>query len=95
MQNQWGALQASIILGFVWQIWHIIGDVQAHNTTTWIVWHSLYSIALRILIVWIFNNTKKSVFIATLVHTMDNVSWLHKPEHIAHCDRLISHTLTG
>lgn len=81
MLNRWDALQASIILGFVWQIWHFIGQLQAQNTTTWIVWHSLYSIALRILIVWIYNNTGKSVFAAILVHTMDNVSWSLFPNY--------------
>jgi len=75
MQNRLGALKASIILGLIWQIWHIIGDIQAGNSVNMILWHGFYSIALRVLIVWIYNNTQKSVFAAILIHTMDNVSW--------------------
>ncbi len=90
MQNRWGALTAGIILGVVWQIWHIIGDVQAQNTAAWIFWHSLYSIGLRILIIWVYNNTQKSVFAAILVHTMDNVSWTLFPNYGSHFDPFIA-----
>lgn len=95
MQNRWGALKASIILGVVWQIWHIIGDVQAHHTATWIVWHSLYSVGLRILIVWVYNNTGKSVFAAILVHTTDNVSWSLFPNYGSHYDPFIAFIITA
>ncbi|MBI5351054.1 MAG: CPBP family intramembrane metalloprotease [Chloroflexi bacterium] len=89
MQKRWGALTAGIVLGLVWQAWHIIGDLQAQNTAAWIVWHSLYSVGLRILIVWIYNNTQKSVFAAILVHTMDNVSWTLFPNYGSHFDPFI------
>jgi membrane protease YdiL (CAAX protease family) len=81
LQNRWGALLAAVILGIVWQVWHIIGDLQAGNIVNWIVWHSIYSVALRVLIVWIYNNTGKSVFAAILVHTTDNVSWSLFPNY--------------
>jgi membrane protease YdiL (CAAX protease family) len=81
LQDRWGALTASVFLGVVWQIWHVIGDIQAHNTPSWIVWHGLYSVALRILMVWIYNNAGKSVFAAILVHTTDNVSWSLFPNY--------------
>lgn len=90
MQNRWGALTAGIIFGVVWQVWHIIGDVQAQNTAAWIFWHSLYSIGLRILIVWIYNNTQKSVFAAILVHTVDNVSWTLFPNYGSYYDPFIA-----
>ena len=90
MQNQWGALKSGIILGLVWQTWHIIGYLQAQNTAVWIVWHSLYSVGLRILIVWVYNNTQKSVFVAILVHTVDNVSWTLFPNYGSHFDPFIA-----
>lgn len=95
LQDRWGALKASIILGLIWQIWHIIGDVQANNTANWIFWHSLYSIALRILIVWIYNNTGKSVFAAIMVHTMDNVSWSLFPNFGTAYDPLFTAIFAG
>lgn len=37
VQDRWGALRASIILGIVWQVWHIIPDLQVGHSATWIL----------------------------------------------------------
>jgi len=74
LQERSGALKASIILGVVWAIWHIIPWSQAHQTTSWIVWQSIGTVFLRIIMVWLFNNTSKSVFALVLFHTMNNIS---------------------
>jgi membrane protease YdiL (CAAX protease family) len=74
LQHRYGAFKASIILGFVWAIWHLIPWSQAHQTTTWIIWQSICTIFLRVIMVWIFNNTGKSVFGIVLFHTMINIS---------------------
>lgn len=94
MQNRWGVLKASIILGAVWQIWHIVGDVQLHHAAIWIMWHSLYSIGLRVLIVWIYNNTGKSILAATLIHATDNISWALFPNYGSHYDPFITCIIT-
>lgn len=74
LQNQYGAFNASMIVGFVWAIWHIIPYYQAHQTTGWIVWQCIGTVFLRIIMVWIFNNTGKSVFAMVLFHTMINMN---------------------
>ena len=74
LQNRYGALKASFILGFVWAVWHIIPWSQAHQTPIWIVWQSIGTIFLRVIMVRIFNNTGKSVFAMILFHTMINLS---------------------
>lgn len=74
LQKRYSALKASIIVGVVWAIWHIIPWSQAHQTTTWIVWQSIATVFLRIVMVWLFNNTGKSVFAMVLFHTMINIS---------------------
>lgn len=61
LQNRYGALKASIILGLLWAIWHIIPWSQAHQTPVWIIWQSLGTVFLRVIMVWIFSNTGKSV----------------------------------
>jgi membrane protease YdiL (CAAX protease family) len=68
------ALWASVILGAVWAVWHLIPLWQAHRSAEWIAWWSLYTLALRVLIVWIYSNTRKSVFGAALFHAFSNVS---------------------
>ena len=79
MQARWGALTASIILGVVWAIWHIIPFIQTHQSTNWIAWQAANLVVTRILITWIYNNTGKSVFAAILYHTMNNVSTVLLP----------------
>lgn len=74
LQARWGALGASIIVGVVWAVIHVVPDAQADKTGAWIAGQRCFSIALRILIVWLYNNTGRSVPAAILFHTMDNVS---------------------
>jgi membrane protease YdiL (CAAX protease family) len=75
MQQRWGALAATLALGVVWAIYHLIGLAQAHRSVEWIAWWSLGTVAARVIIVWLYNNTGMSVFIAALVHTTINVTW--------------------
>jgi len=75
MQNRFGALLASILLGLIWTIFHYIALGQAHRSLEWIAWWSLGTMTTRILIVWLYNNTRKSVFIASLFHMSINVCW--------------------
>ena len=74
LQDRWSALTASLILGLIWAIWHVVPDIQAHQNWAFIAGQRFYSVMLRILIVWLYNNTGKSVFAAVLFHDMDNVS---------------------
>lgn len=74
LQNKFGALKASIILGSVWAIWHIVPYIQMSKTTNWILLQSLSTVLLRVIMLWIFNNTGKSVFAIILFHTMINLS---------------------
>ena len=74
LQNRFGALNASIILGFIWAVWHIIPWSQTHQTPVWIVWQSVSTVLLRVIMVWLFNNTGKSVFGIVLFHAMINIS---------------------
>jgi membrane protease YdiL (CAAX protease family) len=84
MQNKWGALKASIILGLVWAIWHIIPYSQAHQAPKWIVWQCIGTVFLRVIMVWIYNNTAKSVFATVLFHVMINVSMFMFPNYGSH-----------
>ena len=79
MQARWGALRASVHLGLVTTLWHIVPLVQAHRPLAWIAWWCVYSLAARLLIVWLYTSTGKSVFAAALFHTMLNLSWMLFP----------------
>lgn len=89
LQNQYGAFKASMIVGFVWAIWHIIPYYQAHRTPIWIVWQCIGMVFLRTIMVWIFNNTNKSVFALILFHAMLNISPYLFPSNGSHYDPFI------
>ena len=90
MQDRWGALRASLILGVVWAIWHYIPLAQAHRPVEWIAWWSLGTVAARVILVWLYNNTGKSVFAAALFHMMINVTWQLYPVNGSYFDPRIS-----
>jgi len=75
LEDYWGALKASLILGAVWAVWHWGALIQAHRSVSWIAWWSLYTVAARVIMVWLFNNTGRSVFAVTLFHMTLNVAW--------------------
>ncbi len=73
MQERFGALSASILIGIPWAVWHYPSIIQQGHNLTWIAWGTLGTVAVRVLIVWIYNNTRKSLFACILFHTMLNV----------------------
>ncbi len=81
MQNRWGALKASIILGLIWATLHIVPYIQTYNPPSWIAWQFIETVALRVIIVWIFNNSGHSVFMASLVHDTYNTSTFLFPNY--------------
>ena len=95
LQNRYGALNASIVLGLLWAIWHIIPWSQAHQTPVWIIWQSIGTVFLRVIMVWIFNNTGKSVFAMVLFHAMINISPYLIPNYGAHYDPFIFSVILG
>lgn len=94
LQNRWGALKGSLILGGVWALWHAIPLVQTGNPASWVLWQTLGTIPLRILHVWIYNNTGKSVFATTLFHVTGNISWTLFPNSGSHYNPFVTTTIT-
>ena len=73
MQERFGALGASILMGILWAVWHYPSIIQQGHGWTWIAWGTLGTVAVRVLIVWLYNNTQKSVFACIFFHTMMNL----------------------
>jgi membrane protease YdiL (CAAX protease family) len=90
LQNRWGALRASLILGSVLAVWHMAPLQQAGRPAAWIAWWALATVALRVLHTWLFNNTGKSVFGAALFHASFNTSWQMFPDRGSHYDPKIT-----
>ncbi len=90
LQKRWGALNASIVIGIVWAVFHYVPLAEAHRSVSWIAWWSLGTISLRTIIVWLYNNTGGSVFAATLLHAASNLSWQIFPIHGSYFDPRIN-----
>jgi membrane protease YdiL (CAAX protease family) len=73
LQDRFGALWAALILGVVWVVWHLIPLLQVPQSLPFIAWWSLGTLSYRVIITWLYNNTGKSVFVATFFHTMMNL----------------------
>ena len=75
LQEHFGALRASLLIGVVWAVWHFIPLLQAQRSAEFIAWWSLGTLANRVLIVWLYTNTGRSVFVAAIFHAMINLTW--------------------
>ena len=75
LQARFGALGGSLLLGVLWAVWHFTPLWEAQRSLAWIAWWSLGTVSSRVIITWLYNNTGRSVFVATLFHTMMNITW--------------------
>ena len=76
LQQRYGALQASLILGPLWGLWHLPlfftgwGAVyQNIGVLLGILLYVLVVISFSIFMTWLFNNTRGSLFLAILAHS--------------------------
>ena len=90
MQERWGALGASLLLGLVGIAWHLIPLLSIGHSASWIAWWCLYALSFRFLTVWIYNNTGRSVFAAALFHATLNLAYMLFPVDGSHFDMRIA-----
>ncbi len=86
LQDRWTALQASLTLGVVAILWHLVPLLLLERSPTWIAWWCLYALAARVLIVWLYNNMGQSVFAVALFHATLNLSYMLFPIYGSHFD---------
>jgi membrane protease YdiL (CAAX protease family) len=76
LQDRFNALVSSIIIGFMWGLWHLtyffIGTELTYAYG--IIPQIITAILLSILMTWLFNNTGGSVLVSLLFHNMFNLS---------------------
>ena len=78
LQERYGPLTGSLILGFLWGLWHLpLFTVQGYDGAgpgflgiiiPWIEF-TVALIAMSIIITWVFNHTKGSILIAMIIHS--------------------------
>jgi membrane protease YdiL (CAAX protease family) len=95
LQERFGALGAALLIGGVWAVWHYIPLLEAHRSLVFIAWWSLGTLAARVIIIWLYNNTGGSVFVATLFHTIMNLTWQVFPINGSYYDPPVTGLLTA
>ena len=81
LQARHSALDSSLILGLVWNLWHLPLFAMAGN------FHQdlplslflLQSLVLTLLMTWVYNHTRGSLLMAHLFHTASNVTFFMLP----------------
>lgn len=84
------ALAASLILGAVWAVWHVIPYIQAGRSATWIFWQCVFTVLARMLIVWLYVGSGRQVPVAVLFYAMINVTYVLFPENGSHYDPAVT-----
>ena len=95
LQDRHGAFRASIMLGIVWAVWHVIPLLQAGRTVAFIGWWSLETVALRVLIVRSYNRAGRSVPTSIILHMMVNLTWMLFPVDGSFYDPKVTGVITA
>jgi CAAX protease family protein len=83
LQRLYGPLGGSLVLGPLWGLWHLPYFWMPEwgtpkDTGLDIVWYALAAIALTIIYTWVFNRTKGSLVIVTLVHASNDAFFINQ-----------------
>jgi membrane protease YdiL (CAAX protease family) len=73
MQARWGAWRASLQLGAVWALWHLVPLLQMGRAWSWIGGWVVYTVALRVVLVWLYDRANRSVCATAVTHAIANV----------------------
>lgn len=93
--NKYSPLVASMILGFVWGLWHLPLHFISTSTQYVIpIWeYILQTIVLALIYTWIFLGTRGSVLVAGLFHAMGNITGAVIPYWATEAGRWVSFIL--
>jgi membrane protease YdiL (CAAX protease family) len=75
------ALNAALIIGTFWALWHVIPFAVMGRSAAWILWHSAAMVLMRLLIVWLVVNAGQGLLSAVLFHAMSNSVWGLFPDY--------------
>ncbi len=78
LQARHSALAASLILGVVWGFWHLPKFLAPGNASPF-GWFMVKIVAEAVLYTWLYNNTKGSLLLTTLLHASGNTAGVFLP----------------
>jgi hypothetical protein len=75
MRNRWSGLTTGVLLGLFWAVYHYPALLHLDRPLSWIAWWTLYTVALRVVLTWLFDQSRRSVFVVTVLHMSANLGW--------------------
>ena len=78
LQAKYSALTSSLILGFVWGIWHLPKFMGTDSMRSF-PWFVVGIMAEAVLYTWLYNNTKGSLLLVTIFHAAGNTAGMFLP----------------
>ena len=73
LQEQYGPMLGSVLLGMIWTLWHAPGYLGGWMTSG-IPALLVYSVGFSILATWVYNNTRGSILLMILLHSSSNAA---------------------
>lgn len=74
LQRRMTALNAALVMGPLWALWHLPSMIVMGQSSELIAWGLFMTVAFRILSVWIYNNAGASAFAVIVMHVVANTS---------------------
>lgn len=78
LQAKHGAVAASLILGVVWGFWHLPKFLAPGNGASF-GWFMLKILAEAVLYTWLYNSTRGSLLLTTIMHSAGNTAGIFLP----------------
>ena len=86
LQRRMSAFSASIVIGAIWAVWHLVPLIQIGRSIAWIASWAAATVMLRVLITWVYNRGGGNVLLAALFHASVNAGWQSFPVRGSHYD---------
>jgi uncharacterized protein len=74
LKKRMTALNAALVMGSLWALWHLPSMIVLGQSTELILWGLGATVAFRVLSVWMYNNAGASLFAVILMHAIGNTA---------------------
>jgi len=94
LQAKYSALTSTLILGLIWTAWHLpkfFGTVYEGRSFFWYV---VFTMSSAVLYTWLYNNTRGSLLLVTLLHASGNTAGIFLPTKFAEAGGILSNMET-
>jgi membrane protease YdiL (CAAX protease family) len=95
LRDRWGPLAASMVIGAVWVVFHLVPLLQAARSVAWIAWWTLGTLGLRVVLVWLYEHTGRAVIGVSIMHASYNLAWQLYPVRGSFYDPAVTSTVVA